>query len=265
MVSRFIALRIYAYSNTMNLLYRCLLLAFTLFVPLAAHADSALQAEAEVAQHNLLAPEEQGFEPGKSFRDCQDCPEMVVIPLESQPFAIGKYEVTFTEWDACVADGGCGSYSPNDQGWGRGRLPVMNINWIDAKQYVQWLAQKTGKSYRLPSGAEWEYAARAGTTSAYSFGDNGSQLVQHAWYSANSGRRTHPVGEKTPNAFGLYDMHGNVWEWAEDCRNSDCSRHVVRGGSWYGSPFDARSSSRSGVDTGDRHYDIGFRVARAIP
>lgn len=224
-----------------------------------------LRTEAEAAQHILLSLKEQGFEPDNLFKDCQNCPEMVTVPLASQPFAIGKYEVTFAEWDACVADGGCGGYSPNDQSWGRGNLPVMNINWSDAKQYVQWLSQKTGKHYRLPSGAEWKYAAQAGAATAYSFGDDGSQLGSYAWYAANSGHHTHPVGEKKPNAFGLYDMHGNVWEWVEDCRDKNCSRHIVRGGSWYGSHSDARSASFSGVDTGDRHYDIGFRVARTIP
>lgn len=188
-----------------------------------------------------------------------------MIPSANQPFAAGKYEVTFAEWDACVADNGCSGYSPNDQGWGRDKRPVINVNWNDAMQYVQWLTQKTGKNYRLLSEAEWEYAARAGTTTAYSFGNSMAQLEQHVWYSANSGKQSHPVGEKSPNAFGLYDMHGNVWEWVEDCRSSDCSRHVVRGGSWYGNPFDARSDSRSGVGISDRYYDIGFRVARTLP
>src|SRR5579859_849840 len=127
------------------------------------------------------------------FRECTECPVMVVLPAGEYtmgapaaeqggamqhrvailaPFAVGKFEITFAEWDACVAGGGCGSYRPDDQGWGRGRQPVVNVSWENAKAYVEWLSRKTGGGYRLLSEAEWEYAARAGTTGPYSFGDS---------------------------------------------------------------------------------------------
>src|SRR5207249_7461576 len=137
----------------------------------------------------------------------------VVIP---QPLAVGKFEVTFDEWDACVAHGGC-TYRPIDAGWGRGRQPVIRVSWDDAKVYSAWLAKQTGKPYRLLTEAEWEYAARAGNPGRYSFGDNETQLGEYAWFSNNSDSKTQPVGTKKPNAFGLYDMHGNVWQWVEDC------------------------------------------------
>ena len=173
------------------------------------------------------------YEPGDTFRDCADCPEMVVVPAGSfrmgdlngggaddekpvhtvtigEAFAVGKYEVTFAEWDACVAAGGCNGRRSVDAGWGRSRRPVINVSWDDAKRYVSWLSSRTGRRYRLLSEAEWEYAARAGTTTKWSCGSSEGCLNAVAWYSANSGNRTFPVGAKVANAFGLYDMHGNV-------------------------------------------------------
>lgn len=163
-------------------------------------AEQALKS----SESTMLAFKEQGVEPGngKSFRDCKDCPEMVMIPpghfmmgvpgsqkqqTIGQVFAVGKYEVTFAEWDACVAEGGCGRYRPDDQGWGRERQPVVNVSWNDAKQYVQWLSQKTGKSYRLLTEAEWEYAARAGTTTAYPWGMPLAAATQTAMVAAANG------------------------------------------------------------------------------
>jgi len=161
----------------------------------------------------------------------------------------------------------------------RARLPVINVNWDDAQSYVAWLSKLTGKPYRLLSEAEWEYAARAGSTTHYSFGDDEAELEQYAWYSANSINRVHPVGLKAPNAFGVFDMHGNVWEWVEDCYHDDyegapvdggawtagsCGTRVVRGGSWNNSPALLRAAKRLGATTVDRNYILVFRVGRAL-
>ena len=143
----------------------------------------------------------------------------------AQPFAVGRFEVTFDEWDACVAGGGCGGYRPDDNGWGRGRRPVINVSWDDAKAYVQWLSSRTGKSYRLPSEAEWEYVARAGTTTPFWTGATISteQANYDGTYTYGAGKkgeyrqRTIPVGSLPANPWGLHEVLGNVWEWVEDC------------------------------------------------
>lgn len=243
--------------------------------------------------------------PGREFRDCADvCPVMVVLPKGefmmgsppgeagrdndegpqhkvaiSRPFAVGKFEVTFAEWDACASDGGCiSNRTPGDQGWGRGRRPVIYVSWNDAKEYVAWLSRKTGKSYRLLSEAEWEYAARAGTTTRYAFGDtiskNQAQLSE-----GSSAEQTVEVGTFAPNAWGLHDMHGNVWEWVEDnwhpdyqgapadgsvWRGGDLSRRVLRGGSWDYVPDYLRSALRGRSVPGFRIFSFGFRVARTL-
>jgi len=152
----------------------------------------------------------------------------------------------------------------------------ITVNWEDAQRYVRWLSRVTGKSYRLLSESEWEYAARAATLTRYSFGDDESLLGHYGWHTENSGHQAHPVGEKRPNEFGLYDMHGNVWEWVEDCWNSDfkgapadgaawlngeCSRRVIRGGSWNEDAGVLRSASRNRSTTGDRGNNLGLRVA----
>jgi formylglycine-generating enzyme required for sulfatase activity len=244
----------------------------------------------------------------REFRDCGDCPTMVVVPAgeftmgapaaelggEAQhrvrieaPFAVSKFEITFAEWDACVAAGGCGGYEPGDEGWGRGNSPAMNLSWEDAKAYAAWLSAKTGKTYRLLSEAEWEYAARAGTVAAYPYADGLSPTKAN--YDASpdgSGpsdlnrQRTVPVGSFEPNAFGLYDMQGNVSEWVEDCWNNeytaaaptdgsawltgDCKGHVVRGGSWEDSATELRSAARTGGAKDDRFYTDGVRLARSL-
>jgi len=236
------------------------------------------------------------YSPGMAFRECAIAPETVVLrggkfmmgslPNENgrnanedpqhrvsiRDFAIGKYEVTFDEWDACVAGGGCKAYRPQDS-WGRGRMPVNMVSWQDSQAYVAWLSAVTGKHYRLPSEAEWEYAARAGTTTAYSFG----KIYKEAM--ANSGLGTRKIGSYPANTFGLHDVHGNVSEWTQDCWNDDyqnapidgrawtfddCSKHVERGGSWITDAKSLRSASRRPRQSHDGDNSLGFRVARTL-
>lgn len=191
-------------------------------------------------------------------------------------FAIGRHEVTFAEWDACVADGGC-SYSPDDEKWGRGNRPVINVSWHDAQQYVAWLRESTGKDYRLPSEAEWEYAARAGIATTYSTGTSISSVEDANFNGRISWNRTTPVGKFPPNAFGLFDVHGNVWEWVEDLwhpsyneapsngspwiQDSDFSSRVRRGGSWSDGYETLRFANRHKSLPKTREPTIGFRVA----
>nr|WP_281244728.1 formylglycine-generating enzyme family protein [Falsiroseomonas stagni] len=195
----------------------------------------------------------------------------------SRALAVGKFEVTFAEWDACVSAGGC-SHRPSDQGWGRGRQPVMNVTWNDAQQYVRWLSGRAGRRYRLLTEAEWEYAARAGTTTPYSFGATISPSQANFYNSRLN--RTQGVGSYPANGWGLHDMHGNVWEWVQDClrddyagapteasqavETGDCSARMVRGGAWQNQSQDLRSAFRRRFSSGDRgNYAIfGLRVAR---
>ena len=238
--------------------------------------------------------------PGNTFRDCAECPLMVEVPsgsyvMGSPPteqgrwssegpqhrvtigyrLAVGVYEVTFAEWDACVADGGCNGYRPYDRGWGRGARPVIHVSWVDAQAYVGWLSRKTGRRYRLLSESEWEYVARAGTTTRYHTGD--TITSSQANYGQSVGR-TVEVGSYPANAFGLHDVHGNVWEWTQDCWNGsyrgapadgsawesgDCARRAFRGGSWTDIPQYVRSAKRVAWEPRRPRYDhLGFRVAR---
>ncbi|WP_295383841.1 formylglycine-generating enzyme family protein [uncultured Thiodictyon sp.] len=207
-------------------------------------------------------------------RGCYD-DENPAHQVQVPAFEIGKYEVTFDEWDACVAERRC-THKPDDERWGRGSRPVINVSWDDAQQYVAWLGRKTGKPYRLPSEAEWEYAARAGTRTAWSFGDDEQALGDYAWFDANAGGKTHPVGEKRPNPWGLYDVHGNVWEWVQDKGHGSYqgapadgrpwddvsgAGRVARGGGWIGSGRYVRSACRSGNVSGVRDLNVGFRLA----
>ncbi len=203
------------------------------------------------------------------------------------PFAVSKFEITFDEWDACVKEGGCGGYRPDDQGWGRGNRPVMNISWENAKGYVDWLSHKTARPYRLLSESEWEYAARAGTTTPFFFGDTISPgQANYDGSGDGSGpsdanrQSTMPVGSFPANGFGLHDMHGNVSEWVEDCWNDDyaagtpvdgtawaegkCNGRVVRGGSWEDSQIELRSAARTGGNKEDQFYTDGLRIARGL-
>jgi formylglycine-generating enzyme required for sulfatase activity len=199
-------------------------------------------------------------------KDCAACPEMVRIP--GRNFMAGRYEVTFAEWDACVAGGGCNGYRPEDAGWGRGRRPVINVSWNDAQAYVQWLSNRTGKRYRLLTSEEWEFAARASTTTEYSWGNDEPVCSESARNGANffgcPDDRTRPVGSFPANGFGLHDVHGNVWEWVEDCYEGDCPVRVLRGGSWFYNPRFLRSAIRAWSDPTDRIGDVGFRVARTL-
>ena len=210
-------------------------------------------------------------------------------------FAVGVFEVTFAEWNACVSAGGCGGYRPDDGGWGRGQRPVIDVSWDDAQSYVAWLSRETGESYRLLSESEWEYVARGGTQTRYHWGDSSSSQCRYAngadmsakkhnsgWTVADCDDgyyRTSPVGSFAANAFGLYDVHGNVWEWVQDCWNGsyagapgdgrawesgNCSLRVLRGGSWYFNPRDLRAANRDWVVTGVRINYAGFRVARTF-
>jgi formylglycine-generating enzyme required for sulfatase activity len=261
----------------------------------------------------------------ETFRDCDQCPVMVKLPTAqfmmgssqkedghqenespqravtiARPFAIGQFEVTIADWDACVNDGGC-KLKIKDEGWGRDKRPAINISWEDIKtQYLPWLSRKAGHSYRLPSEAEWEYAARAtmGTDAlapSFSFGDDTGQLcafgngADATAKEANGGgagfdcrdgyATTAPAGSFKPNEFGLFDVHGNVWEWVEDCWNEsyanaptdgkawtsgDCTSRVVRGGSFNSDVPKLRSATRGWNQPSGRNRSIGFRVVREL-
>jgi len=236
---------------------------------------------------------QQTVTPGAIFKDCAECTEMVVIPAGSfvmgsgknadeQPphtvairsFLMGRTEVTQRQWSDIMGSNpsyflACG---PN--------CPVENVSWDDVQHFIAKLNQRNGQKYRLPSEAEWEYAARAGTTAEWSHGNDESKLGNYAWYGRNSGGKTQVVGQKLPNAFGLFDMHGNVWEWTQDCMHGDyggaptdgsawttgCSGNyrVLRGGSWYDGPAGLRSAIRFRSYPVLRDNSSGFRLARDL-
>lgn len=242
-------------------------------------------------------------------------PEMVPIPAgsftmgspESEPerqsdegpqrkvsvgaFELGKTEVTFAQWDACLADGGC-SHRPDDQGWGRGNNPVINVSWDDiTQQFIPWLNLKSGKQFRLPTEAEWEYAARAGCATPFNVGGSCRRNIQpieanfngSATYNgSNKGAylvRAAKVGSYQANNWGLYDIHGNVSEWIQDCKSANykgapidgrewtadgCGRRVVRGGSWLEGPMNLRTAYRLWGTPDYRNDFVGFRLARTV-
>lgn len=216
-----------------------------------------------------------------SGRDCASIEEPVRDVVLAYPLAVSKYEVTFAQWDACVAAGGCGGYRPDDESWGRGERPVINVSWDEAQSFVQWLSRQTGATYRLLSESEWEYAARAGTSTAYSWG---AEFVSGRANCDGCGSpwdnsRSAPAGSFAANGWGLHDMHGNVFEWVQDCWNGsyrgapsdgsawqsgDCSRRVLRGSSWYGYPRFLRSANRYRYSAGNRFRNNGIRVARTL-
>lgn len=199
----------------------------------------------------------------------------------AKPFALGRYEVTFEEYDRFAKR--TGHKLPDDRGWGRGRRPVIGVSWDDAVAYAKWLSQQTGKRYRLPTEAEWEYAARSGGKEELWAGTSRKEeLGDYAWYSANSGGRTHDVGRKKPNGLGVYDMSGNVWEWVQDCwhvnykgapkngtawekeGSGNCGLRVIRGASSVFEPRGVRSSNRDVLFRDSRDILIGFRLAQDI-
>lgn len=275
-----------------------------------------------VSSNNALAADPAA---GSTFRDCPACPEMVVVPAGefvmgstlaesghtdekpqhtvrfAQPFAVGKFEVTFDQWDACTAAGRCPK--AKDDGYGRDKYPVINISWTDAKAYVEWLSEVAGKPYRLLSEAEFEYAARAGTQTPWFWGDAadswGSRLAcEYANTHDEAGKEAHPnyvwshhqcndgygenapTGKYKPNAFGLHDMIGNVREWIEDCQqhgyegaptdgsvrahSGTCEERMTRGGAWIDGPSSSRSAYRYSEPENLRNYKVGFRVARTL-
>jgi formylglycine-generating enzyme required for sulfatase activity len=197
----------------------------------------------------------------------------------AKPFAIGRHEVTFDQWDACVADGGC-KHRPDDREWGRGDRPVINVSWLDAKAFVAWLSQKTGQTYRLPSEAEWEYAARGGTNSPYWWGrDVGSRQANCRECNTGSSQQTSAVGSYKANPFGLHDTAGNAAEWVEDCWNDNyrgapqngspwvtgqCRLRVLRGGAFDSAARYLRSTARFRYDSDVRYSANGFRVVREL-
>jgi formylglycine-generating enzyme required for sulfatase activity len=241
---------------------------------------------------------------GTTFRDCPNCPEMVTIAPGSftmgevhasgrtdleraspqhavnigYKFAVGRYDVTFDEWDACAADGGCSNRRPDDHGWGRGRRPVINVTWDDAREYAAWLSKKTGKHYRLLSESEFEYVARAGTTTEFWWGDElgkGNADCSDCGSQWDS-KQTAPVGSFQPNPFGVYDTAGEVTEWIEDRWNGsyqgapldgsawetgDPLRRVMRHGSWFNRGDLQHSAYRNGDAPNVKNQKIGFRVA----
>ena len=253
----------------------------------------------------LAESAEAGLIPGDRFRECKrDCPEMVVVPSGAfemgddrgewafaQPvhvvtidrvFAVSTTEVTFAMWAACVSDGACRDV--DDSGWGQGRRPVINVSIADAEAYVRWLGHATGRPYRLLTEAEWEYAARAATDGAYWWGESVGLARANCRDCGTEfdGVRTATVASFSANGFGLYDVHGNVWEWVVDCwhadyesapgdgsawklnDNGDCSKAVIRGGSWEASFNVIRAASRDWYSRSDSSPGIGFRIARGL-
>ena len=258
------------------------------------------------SQERLAAAPEIWRVPGAvtEFKDCASCPHMMIVPAgeftmgsppaeqqaEAQhrvtiaaPFAVSKFEITFEDWNACVSDGGCDSARPNDEGWGRGRHPMIHMSFDLARTYVTWLSRKTGKTYRLLTEAEFEYAARAGTQTVYPWGDEIGKNNANCFDCGSqwSNRQTAPVGSFAANGFGLHDMVGNVFELVEDCYHPDYEgaptdgsawttgcpeerRRVIRGGSWNRNSSVLRSAKRNMTNTVDRYGGSGFRVGRTL-
>lgn len=203
-------------------------------------------------------------------------------------FEVSKFEITFDDWAKCVSDGGCGGYRPDDKGWGKGKRPVINISYNDAQKFLSWLNGKTGDTYRLLSEAEWEYVARAGQPDApfgtgYEISAKLANFDGKAPYGTSQTgpylRKTQPVGRYPANAFGVHDMHGNVYEWVEDCWNKDhsraigdgsprkdgdCKYRVMKGGSWVTHGYQMRAAARVRYVTDYRYDDYGIRIARTL-
>jgi formylglycine-generating enzyme required for sulfatase activity len=258
-----------------------------------------------------LTPErERALKPNDSFKECDVCPEMVVVPKGTymmgtppkeegrfddefplhkvtiaKPFAVGRFKISFDEWDACLADGGCNGNRGDDNNFGRGRLPAHGISFEAAKSYLAWLSRKVGRTYRLPSEAEREYFARAGATTPFWFGKTISEKDANYYSSIPYGggprgtdaKAPKPVDTYPPNKFGIYQVHGNGSEWTEDCYSKrltqdtptdgsawlegDCNKRVLRGGPWNWHAYTLRASSRDGTYHGGGY---SFRVVRSL-
>lgn len=301
----------------------CLVLSFA--PPLSANAQTDAPAAGATRVKLHEAPKKLDCPPPPplviiegpvAYRDCADTPALIrlqggrfsmgeltttgtlyerpVREVEVSEFSIGQFEVSFDEWDQCVRERGCLNPA-DDEGWGRGSRPVINVSWVDAQQYVHWLSQKTGQRYRLPTEAEWEYAARAGSVTRYHWGDGAEWSCTSAnvldlaaaatypnwhWHATclDGFVQTAPVGQFPPNPWGLHDMSGNVWEWVQDCWHSDytgapstseawvqggdCGKRVNRGGGWGNHPRSMRSASRDADSAVGFSNAMGFRVAR---
>ena len=202
-----------------------------------------------------------------------DDDERPVRPVTiDEAFYISQFEVTQAQWFS-VMESDPSQFSDDDN------RPVENVSWQDAQAFLTKLnATDPAATYRLPTEAEWEYAARAGSSTAYAFGDDAAELDAHGWHGANASNTTHAVGEKQPNAWGLHAMHGGVWEWVQDRygpypsdadgRSSDLApsiRRVIRGGSWLSPAEDCRSASRSHAHPSFRGAHVGFRIVRTVP
>lgn len=243
----------------------------------------------------------QKLKPGDIFRDCEACPEMVVVPAglylmgsdkykSEKPkrlirfrkaFAIGRFETTHDEWQACLDAAGC-KHKPHDHKWGTNRMPVINVSHAMVQNYAKWLSKKTRQTYRLPSEAEWEYVARAGSKKNYWFGDlvGENRVNCRKCGSPWSGIGNAPVGSFPPNPWGVYDMHGNAFEWVEDCwhpnyegapkssaarTDGKCHFRVIRGGSWYYYSRMSRSANRQKNPATVKSYWLSFRLVRELP
>ncbi len=276
-----------------------------------------------VMRPTVLTPEQEkeiAANPGPdtTFAECKNgCPTMVVIPAGSfmmggaggekhhvsrlspdpqhevtipRPFAVSQTEVTWAQWEMCVRFGRCNPLGPlsegSDEGWGKLQRPVINVSWHDAQDYARWLSMLTGQHYRLLSEAEWEYAARARSTTKYSWGNNigiGNANCNQCGDKRGNNEKTMPVRSFRPNRFGLYDMHGNVWEWVEDCgkesyhgkpdelkmtgaawTTSKCVRKVLRGGGWNSLPITTRSVVRVSTVDKSRSNNVGIRLGRTL-
>ncbi|MEQ9490632.1 MAG: SUMF1/EgtB/PvdO family nonheme iron enzyme [Alphaproteobacteria bacterium] len=242
---------------------------------------------AVLAQACTTSPGDTVATDADPFRDCSVCPEMVPLPAGSfemgyddgrknerprhtavveTPFAIARTETTYDQYLPCVEDGVCNA-PHHDRGWGEGALPVIYVDWSDAVAYTRWLSVKTGRTYRLPTEEEWEYAALGGGKRVDGLGRANCSKCIDGW-----NHRTFPVGQLPPNGFGLYDMLGNAMEWTADCWTpdhrpngiEDCSKRVRRGGSWYFDRYVSTTSYRYGARPGHVAYDVGFRVVADI-
>ena len=261
-----------------------------------------------------LTPEREAtLKPEDSFKECNDCPEMVVVPKGTfmmgtpateidrskgedpvhrvtiaKPFAVARFSISFEDWDTCLAEGGCRGNRLDDHGKGRGRMPVQSVKYSDAEAYLAWLSKKVGRTYRLPSESEREYFTRAGTTTPFWFGKTIGP--QDANYYASIPYANGPRGEDSkgpkpvdsyaPNPFGLYQVHGNVYEWTQDCYNKrytedtptdgspwlegDCTQRMVRGGRWDSQASTLRSGYRDWILGEGAGGSYGFRVVRTL-